>query len=386
MIEGSSKKPKLLLITSNVTPTSAQGIRYLNLFEQFSKKFELYHLTHGQSIFDKKRVNIFAITSFVEKLFGDSLSKIFYKVAKLLFFPDHYRLLINFYEDQILEISKINFSVIIVGVTPFSLLALNKKIKETFPRAQLVNDLSDPFSANADFFGKSKKILYAIKFEKKYLTYVDLLVVLNDRIKEYYESRIYINTATIEQGLNEIFIQKSIFPIIENWFILSYAGNFYKGFRDPENLLKAISHLKFPIKVNVFGGNFKESYNKNLRGFINRFPYISQNELVDEYSRSHLLIVIDNFYGIQVPGKTFECFAYNRPVLLIYNNPLSPTLEYIRNSEGIFAVENRVDLIIEKIKYIYDNYYTIQKKCDYKDFLWERLSNKYLDNLSEIDD
>lgn len=378
-------QPKILLITSNVAATSAQGVRYINLFNFFKEEFSIYHLVYEGSVLDNSFVKIVKVKLVIDRILSPYITKAFRKLFRQLLFPDNYIALISLYKRELKKLQVLKFDYVIIGMTPFSLIKLNPYIKELYPEAKLINDFSDPFSANSEFAKWSFLRKKARNYERKYLPFADLQIVLNDRIKDYYVKNYRINVKTVEQGINKIFSDKSVSIEISGIFNLIYAGNFYKGFRDPSQLFKAIKNISFPLKLTIYGGKGVSNSKINAYKSVLRLAYVSQKELHEAYLKSHLLIVIDNFFGIQVPGKTLECFAHSRPVLLIYNNLDSPTLEYTENTSGIFIVQNNSSLIKQKIEYIYENYLKIQKSCDPKQYFWETLSLKYLNYLNEIE-
>ncbi len=49
---GGKVKKRLLFITSNVFPTSAQGIRYTNLIKYLSREYEIHHITYNKKVFE----------------------------------------------------------------------------------------------------------------------------------------------------------------------------------------------------------------------------------------------------------------------------------------------------------------------------------------------
>ncbi|MBN1187865.1 MAG: hypothetical protein JXB49_36665 [Bacteroidales bacterium] len=374
---------KVLIITSLINPNSAQAVRYSNLFKPLLKDCHIVHLTFDSKVFSIDGAENYSVFKGVnkhllplQKIIKRSLNNILPNI----FFPDVFVIYIKQYIRAIKQISENTcFSIAIVCITPFSFIKLGTEIRILNPKCQIIADLSDPFSANALFTNKNRKIKKALLYEKKHLKYFNRIVVLNEKIKEYYSNIIDFNQiSVIEQGINKIFYEYHLekAQIIQNFKIV-YAGGFYKNFRNPEIVFEAINKLKRNIIVEIFGGNKKKWFKRLKYNFINTYANIPQEKLIKVYDNSHLILLVDNSYGIQVPGKTLECFAINRPVLLVYENENSPTLHYLRGTSGVFSCKNNITDITNTIEFIITHYYEIEKVFDYNPYTWDGLSLRY---------
>ena len=387
MVGDKLEKKKALVISSLISRTSAQGVRYTNLFNSFQKEFDIIHLTYSTEKFTIDRSVNYSARLTIEKYLPKQFSKGIKYLLRKLFFPDEYIAGLFLFRKKIKQILSTNkIDLVFVCMTPFSFLSLGEYIKTLQPQVITIADLSDPFSANAEYYFNSKRKEKAIKIEKKYLAYFNLVVVLNDRIKSYYEKLTQTTVTTIEQGVNNIFSRTLPEKTYSEPFVLAYAGGFYRDFRDPANLLAALNMVTKNVVLTVYGGKLKTRQSLSDYPFVVSMKHINQNQLAKAYAEAHILVVIDNFYGIQVPGKTLECFSFNRPVLLIYNNTQSPTLDYLYKTKGVFAVENEVELIKDKIEFIMENYNKIDKKFDSHQFAWEALSTKYSNHFNYTND
>ena len=109
-----------------------------------------------------------------------------------------------------------------------------------------------------------------------------------------------------------------------------------------------------------------------------RFQYggrIDRSTLAIKLKEADIIVFIDNFYGLQIPGKLFDTLALNKPILFIYENDHSPTLKYLVNYEGIFYSKNKTNEIINQLNEILKcpkNIYDRNINCYY----WEYLINK----------
>lgn len=368
----------LLIITAEVPCTCAQGVRYINIFKQLKEQFNITHLTYNNNIFSIEGCTNISVLPFFEIILPKVLIKGYRYLCKRFFFPDEYILKIFLYKNAIRKkIQENKFDAIIICMTPFSFLKLGTFIKQIDSNINLIADFSDPFSANALYYKNKKKQNKALLFEKKYIINFNSIIVLNDKIKEYYLSQGYKNIFTIEQGVDELFTQFSIMPPLNNKLKLVYAGGFYKNFRDPSILFSSIKDSNLDIEFNIFGGSNKNIFNFSNYKFVFKHKHIHHNKLIEEYKNAHVLVIIDNFYGMQVPGKTIECLSYNRPILFIYENIYSPTLLYLKDTKGVYLSTNHKSEIIMALNQIKKEYNQIKKTFDFEPYLWHNLSIKF---------
>lgn len=374
----------VLLITGRVSLSSAQGIRYINLVKYLKNEFNIIHITFDKSFFYLPGVDNYQIKLCWLSNIERKILRFFYKHLNIIF-PDEYRYFTGSYLNTIQTIiASYKIDTIIIGMTPFSFMKLGERLKENYPRVRLIADMSDPFSANAKYFHNKCKQTKARRFEMRYIHYFDSIIVLNDKIKDYYKSFPVKQVVTIEQGVNELFTGFSPKLKIKNELTLIYAGGFYEEFRNPGVLFQAIVDLDLNIRLHIYGGTYKRYLKISEYHFINKHDSVSQEQLIKEIEKAHVLLLIDNFYGMQVPGKTLECLAYNRPVLLIYENEDSPTLFYSKDVKGVYLVKNIKEDISKAIIKIWQEYDNCETFFDVSPFLWSKLSEHYK-NIIEQD-
>lgn len=365
----------LLIICSDVKNTSAQGVRYHYMVDKFLELGQVTMLTHSHPFVDENdKLNSVTVTK-------KAIPQLLAKILRMVLIPDTIIISILKYERAIDKLFQINeFDNVIIGMTPFSLLLLGKKIKSFSSQIKLIGDLSDPYSFNMGMKDKPIQRWLARLIEKHSFPYFDKLIVLNDTIKSKYQRKYPEQKEkfhTIEQGVDEGFIEAiQSHKIVENKeFTFIYAGGFYKRGRNPSNLYHAFENIGKTTRLKIYG-----NIRKNLRPPIT-YPFeyhkaVARDKLIDILAQADALILVDNKFGVQVPGKTIETLTSGKPVLFIYENEQSPTLQYVKDARGIVWAKNNTDEIrkgIEKI-IIGDHVLPSFSYCQYT---WSAMMNKY---------
>ena len=375
----------ILLITGDFKLSSAQGIRYTSLYSDKSMLQNNINLVYSSGSDKLEGWK----TYIVKQLKLPFLFNAFNRIMRRIIYPDVYIFRLGQYPRKLKEIFANNtFENVIIGCTPFSLLLLSKWIKTNYPSLQLIADMSDPFSFNMGNKGKGRRIRIARDIESKAFPYFDKIIILNEKIQKRYQ-QLYPKLAekfqVVEQGVDEVFINKikafSSSNIIADGFTFLYAGGFYKKGRNPNNLYKAFELSELDCKLKIYG-NIRKSNRPKTSNKIEYHKAVDKMQLAKITAKANALILFDNNYGYQVPGKTIETLASGKPVLFIYNNENSPTLQYVKDASGVVWVKNSVQDIKEGIYKIIKSEYD-QPNFDYSPYTWDKMRVK-LKNI--IDD
>lgn len=341
----------LILIEENRSSPTVN--RQLKIIEHLSRTNNLKILSLNLE------PRIFQGTNFFAKIF----EKVAMKIINMI--GDSYFVLINKYRKAIIAELKTNkYDTVITTIYPPSFVSLIRWIKKYAKSAKIILDMSDPVTAGVFFndYAYPKRKLFS-SFETKYLKQINVLVVLNKEIKEYYEAKFPgLKVIVVEVGLDEHTICNSFSRTkinINGNINLLYAGIFYEKLREPFNLYSAI--LSGPANVKLFiYGSCSRHYQPPKSEKLIYGGLISKDEMKEKYGIADIIVFIDNFYGVQVPAKTFEVFATQKPILFIYENGKSPSLNYAKEHDGIFYAKNTVDSIkstllslTKNTKYIY---------------------------------
>lgn len=347
---------KILYVTNSMEKNNTLGYRHSNIIKVLSTFFTVdlvdFAFTKIKKTFVKKVIN------------------------KLFIFPDIYWLRLYKYKKVLREILKTQkYDIAVIAAVPHSFFNLASFIKKKAPNTKVIIDLTDPLSANVSFTNYLpvyKK--YIGWYEKKHLKNVDQLIVLNEEIKQYYKKLYpYIKQIlVIEQGT-----EKHSTPTrIKNsgTIDLIYAGMLYDKIREPYELYKAILLSSKSLHLSIYG-SFKKKFippeNEKLK-----YGGILDKEILNEKIAScDILVFIDNFYGIQSPGKILESLASNKPILFIYENPNSPSLKFVEKFNGVFYSKNKAVEIGQKINEIIENNYFFFER-DLTTHYWQNIVKK----------
>lgn len=369
----------MILILANVSHSmSPMAIRYSSLFEKWHDEVNLViYFNHlGNILSDWSHLQLSNSRS-------NYISKIIDKLMKYVFIPD--RFIVHLYRYQQAFTKKVDLNrndFIVIGCAPFSLLLLAPWIKKINPSFKIIADLSDPFSFNNPASRSLLKKVIANSIENKCFPSFSKIVVLNEEIQKKYQSmypRLRDRFFTIEQGVDEKFISSIVnhkSSGSNESFTFLYAGAFYRHLRNPQCLYEAIGRLDGCCQLKVFGGGPGSTRPKGIDN-IHYHGLIKREMLIEQTINADALVLMDNDFGYQVPGKTLEVLACGKPVLFIHNNDNSPTLRYVKSASGVVWARNNVEDIVTAAMKILD------KSCntpyfDYYQYTWERMRSKYM--------
>jgi hypothetical protein len=363
----------LLIENENKNCENSDKISFISIKQKrlFKLFFNIEKLTNFNKIDKKYRQNKSYILSYIKKV-----------ITKILI-PDYFILFYPSIKAKIIEIfTSKKYNIIIISAFPFTLMKLSKIIKKLTPSSIIIYDTGDPFYKN--FQNGIIKNIFAKEYEKKYLKFIDYIIVPTDILRDHYINVFKINKEkikTIEQGVSvrfqNIFERKS--SINKESVNLIYAGLFYKKIREPYNLYKVIDKLAGKFTLDIYG-TINRRFIKKSR-FINFHSSVPQNNLYNLYKAADIIVFIDNKSGLHIPGKLYEILSLNRPVLFIYNKN-SPSLTYVENKKNIILTRNNQRDIKENLLYIVENYASFGIDKINPEYTWEVIFKKYYDLLS----
>ena len=369
----------MILVVANVSYSmSPMAIRYSSLFESWHDEENLvvYFDNLGNILSDWSHLKLSNSRS-------SHLSKVLDKLMKYIFIPDRFIAHLYRYKQAFTTKVDLNrFDFMVIGCVPFSLLLLAPWIKKMNPKLRIIADLSDPFSFSNSASKYVLRKFIANRIEKKCFPCFSKVVVLNEEIQKKYQSKhpcLRDRFLTIEQGVDEKFINS-----IVNYksrgdnesFTFLYAGAFYRHLRNPRYLYKAIGRLNGSCQLKVFGSGPRSTRPKSIEN-IHYQRLITRDRLIEQTINSDALVLMDNDFGYQVPGKTLEVLACGKPVLFIYNNDSSPTLKYVKSASGVVWARNNVEDIVSAAMKILEKFYS-NPHFNYKEYTWESMRSKYL--------
>jgi glycosyltransferase involved in cell wall biosynthesis len=308
-----------------------------------------------------------------------------------LFFPDP--LIVEYFSiKRALQslISEHDFDIVVGSANPHTTQMFASYAKKIKPGIIWIQDIGDPFKSPYDRY-LTVKILSFLGFlyEKKCAKYIDYLIVTNEATKKYYVRRYKPyredNVAIHRHGA-VILDQNKERPMIKRNdklpLKLIYAGTFYDGFREPYHLYSALKKLKDDFELDLFGSIPYRHLPQDNQGNIFYKGSLSYKDLQERFGSSDIIVYIDNAYGLQTPGKSYEVLCKYKPVLCIYENDNSPILELYRKIPFVFMCKNNENEIITALKDLKEkiSHGQVDFEYDISLFSWEKRVSEY-DNI-----
>lgn len=138
-------------------------------------------------------------------------------------------------------------------------------------------------------------------------------------------------------------------PCNENTINICYTG-VLRG----RNIHPLVSRLtsynkmnKIQISINVYG-----RIPKDIKQEFNNFSCIkfcgekTMEEIFNIYSKSDILLFIGNkAHSTQIPGKLYDYFGTNRPILALLEDIEEPVAQFIKQTNRCIIFENKIDQI-----------------------------------------
>lgn len=410
---------RVLFVVRSFSRTGAQPIRFREILSFLSSFFEVHvlELTHGQG--GVRHESGLTIHSLAYSLPGRLLNRegvltgtmpgipgkpgklksVVTTVVRTLLFPDSVITEGGRIRREVLRLTKeLRFDAVVLSAFPFTVMLSIRALKRK-TKAGIILDVGDPFYKNSK--NGFIRDLLALSFEKRYLKHVDRLIVTNAVTRDHYLST-YNNlrpeqVRIVPYGVSESFISAVISESGANTrkgtgadFSLVYAGQLYKGMREPFELYRAISVLNESdhardVRLDMYGSYNTEFLNTGSAARHIRFRgQVAHRDLVNVYLDADAVVFIDNAYGMQTPGKVFEILLINRPVLCIADRGQSPALEVLRGAGHIVISVNKAEMIATAIRKLMETTVTSGTPANPEEFSWEARSKQYKQILTEV--
>jgi len=277
------------------------------------------------------------------------------------------------------------YSCMITSHEPWVDSLLGLYLKKKNPGLKWVADFGDPYVAP---YTPKHKLWLENHLERSIYQSADVLLFTNEGVIDHLTKKY---TFLRDKDIHEIGQGFSYASCIEasrspengknKVFTLTYTGSFYRGLRDPSNLIKALSGTDFPYRFLLAGKN--EAFTKDFGVLGERFEFLG---FIDHFAslnlqrESDVLVHLGNNNSVQVPGKIFEYLGALRPILSINSNPSDSTGELVTElNRGVCSSNDP-----RSIKEALFSLYTIWQKgdspfaLDYDgiyEYSWEKRAN-----------
>ncbi len=364
-------------------PTSAQRVRYHNLIQRLALSNTVECTSYSVPFYQEDPLVKCNTVTQGRKTISPRLGRLIDRFV----FPDRHIFNIRKYQSSLGRSMQVKMaSAIILGMAPFSFLVMGKYLKAKYPDTMLIADLADPFSFNMRYKTSRIRKYLAQLIESKCFSYFDCITVLNKQIQDHY-SFLYPHHAqkfvVLEQGIEPELINKvNLVSSVNNpTYTFLYTGTFYKRGRRPYPLYHAFSGCGMNVKVVVYG-NIKKSLRPPVSPKIEYHTAVLKADLLPIITQADALVLVDNAYGFQEPGKTLETLGINKPVLFINENPNSPAAHHAKMSSNVFWCKNDASSISEAIKAIVDSN-AAYIGLDISPYTWEKMHERLIGLLEK---
>ena len=229
----------------------------------------------------------------------------------------------RFYKEAETLMSVENYKYVLISMGPFFYSNIIPKLKIKFPSTKFIIDYRDYWED--DFQGLTAN---QVKFEKqqqqRLLEIVDLILVPNQEMEEYYKSisnkRIFLLPHCFDEEDMELVTQ----PLLtqNNTVVLTYGGAFYHRIEESLELIKSLidglskhKDLKCNFYVSLKG------YEKQLNHpAIKRFGFIDSVDYFNEVRQSdYVILILAEDRVNAMSSKFFELVALRKPILYFGN-------------------------------------------------------------------
>jgi len=212
-----------------------------------------------------------------------------------------------------------------------------------------IADFGDPYVA---IYTPKHKLWFENYFEKLIYKNASLLIFTNGKVIDHLLNKYHFlknkKLLVVEQSFSyRLSAGRESERYKNNVFTLVYTGTFYRDFRNPSNLIKALSMLDFEYKFALAGRN--EDFVKEFKILGDHFEFLG---LVDHFSvlkiqkEGDVLIHLANKNSsIQIPGKFYEYLGALKPILTIHDDRDDPTKRIVQDLKcGVSCKDDPVEI------------------------------------------
>lgn len=273
-------------------------------------------------------------------------------LKEIIFFPDIYFEAIKNSREIKIENKKYDY-IISSSDAKTSHFIAQKIIKNNKIKIPWIQIWGDPWKEdiglkNINYFQK-----YRInKNENKLLEKADKVFYISEltannmknQRKEIKDKIYVLNRSYLQEVISKNKIKKE--------YIFVYTGSIKN-----RNILPLIESIKkynenSEVKIQIKFYGIEEDINLKNK-FIETYPRISFEKVLEVYKEADVLVYIDNLYnGTQIPGKIYDYFGTDKVILGLYENDVNKKfLERFNRIELYKNQENKINLnnVIDKI-------------------------------------
>ena len=374
----SIRKKKILFVCSDNYPyEGAIGKLLKNLFNAgLKKQYEIHVLTHMFHTNDKEVEEIDGVLihrflswfmfpkgeihnlikhgNRMANYYNLFVKKVFPKVISGL--DPHFFLSRQFSYDTYKEIERLHeiyrFDTVIPTMIGYENVDAGVKFKKEHPEVQLVVYQFDPCGENA--LEKPSSENGRVKLEKGFLEAADTIIttpIIKKRFLELYPTS--LTNKVIEMEFPSLIIDQYKDMSLQNEGPIKclFAGNIYKGIRDPLYTLQLFGSLENDnIELHLLGDcqiEVPEELRKSNIFFHNR---VTIDEVGMQMQEASMLVNIGNKMTNQLPSKLADYVSTGKPIINIYKYDECPSLLFLDAYEYVLNIKEYDDFEHDSLK------------------------------------
>lgn len=371
------KKKVLFVCSDNYPHEGAIGKLLKNLFYAGLKdQFEIHVLTHKFHADDKDSEEIDGV--FVHRFLswfmfpkgevhdllkrGNTMAN-YYKLFTKKVLPKviagidpHFFLSRQFSNDTYRQIKALHdiyqFDTVVPTMIGYENVDAGVKFKKEHPAVQLVVYQFDPCGDNELEKPSSKN--GRLKLEKAFLEAADIIIttpIINKKFLKLYP--VNLTNKVFEMEFPSLIIDQYNDLSLQNEGPIKclFAGNIYKGIRDPLYTLKLFGSLENDnIELHLLGDcqiEVPEELKKSNIFFHNR---VTIDEVGMQMQEASILVNIGNKMSNQLPSKLADYVSTGKPIINVYKNDECPSLLFLDAYEYVLNIKENDDFEHDSLK------------------------------------
>ncbi len=330
---------------------------------------------------------------------GKLLFKTFEKGLRAIFIPDE---AIGWLPLALIKGKKLikenSYDAIISSGFPFTCHIVGFFLKWFSGGKPWIADYGDPWVNNPSFHSPNWRSFIDERIESRLLKTVNMVIVTTDRTKEHYLNLYPFikpeDIKVITQGFSHEAFNGASAEITDKFRIV-YTGMFYKA-GEPFVFFDALKYVKEiwkDLEVIIAGNMPNDKYrryaeNNGLSEIVHFIGFVPQKRALSLQKGASLLLLIGPSGGIQVPGKTYEYIAAQRPILSIKIDNYDIASTVVERLKRGISVENNLQKISESIIHLYNLWQNKRLEEEFnlkyiEEFCWDRLTEKLEETILE---
>jgi glycosyltransferase involved in cell wall biosynthesis len=290
------------------------------------------------------------------------------------------------------------YELIISSGFPFSCHILGFILKQFNGDTPWIADYGDPWLNNPILPMPKWRSWTDKKMESRLLKSANSIIVTTQETKEHYLSLYPFlrneNIQVVSQGFSPE-EYNGVSPETTNKFRIVHTGKFYKA-NEPITFFEALKQLKqiwrdleIVIAANLVHDDCKIYVKTNGLSEIVRFSgFVPHQRAVALQKGASLLLLTGHTGGIQVPGKTYEYIAAQRPILSIKNDEADLASKLVEKLNRGITVQNNPRMIKESLIHLHDLWKNKTLDSNFNleyvgDYSWDRLGETLHETILE---